>query len=104
MHQVCFCGWGGEIADCEPSYLGNGEWGLTCPNCGLLDRLDWMPAAARDALITEARCRRAEHATDDLAALPAASLLDERSSLPALPLAPLPPLGHPAHASAPEPA
>ena len=68
MHEVCFCSWRGEIADREPSYLGEGEWGLTCPSCGRLDRLDWMPAAARDALVAEARSRCVEQPTDEVAA------------------------------------
>jgi hypothetical protein len=69
MNEVCFCGWSGEIADREPSCIGDGEWGLRCPNCGQLDPLHWMPAAARDALVAEARRRVACSADADNADL-----------------------------------
>ena len=58
MHEACFCGWTGKIAEREPTYLGDGDWGLTCPRCGHLDRLEIWPAAAREELVAEARRRR----------------------------------------------
>jgi hypothetical protein len=43
--EICFCGWVGELEDREPVYAGDGEWGLGCPNCGHLDRLEaWSEA------------------------------------------------------------
>lgn len=57
--EVCFCGWSGEIEEREPVYAGDGEWGLTCPNCGHLDRLENWPEAARRWTLTEAARRRA---------------------------------------------
>jgi hypothetical protein len=81
MIEVCFCGWSGETAAREPSYLGEGEWGLTCPRCGHLDRLDWLPAAARDALIAAARDRHAEWpAAGTVTELPDAVRLSGRAS------------------------
>jgi hypothetical protein len=58
MHEACFCGWSGALAEREPTYLGDGDWGLACPRCDHLDRLELWPAAAREALIAEARRRR----------------------------------------------
>ena len=58
MREVCFCGWAGQVADREPVYLGDGEWGLACPTCGHLDRLLAFPPAARRHLLDEARRRR----------------------------------------------
>ncbi len=60
MREVCFCGWSGEIADREPIYAGDGEWGLTCPGCGHLDRLEWLPDGGRRLLLAEAGRRRGE--------------------------------------------
>lgn len=59
MHEACFCGWTGALAEREPTYLGDGDWGLTCPRCGHLDRLAGWPTAAREALVAEARRREA---------------------------------------------
>ena len=43
MRETCFCGRTGDIADREPVYLGDGEWGLACLACGHLDRLELFP-------------------------------------------------------------
>ena len=61
MREVCFCGWSGEIVDREPIYAGDGEWGLACPGCGHLDRLEWLPDGGRRFLLAEADRRRGEH-------------------------------------------
>ncbi|HEU5327414.1 MAG: hypothetical protein ACTHNK_07105 [Thermomicrobiales bacterium] len=58
MRETCFCGRTGDIADREPVYLGDGEWGLTCPDCGHLDRLELFPEETRTFLLNEARERR----------------------------------------------
>jgi hypothetical protein len=62
MVDICFCGHAGRLADREPIYAGDGEWGLLCPACGRLDRLAWLPEAARGALLTEAARRAGERA------------------------------------------
>ena len=59
FHEVCFCGWEGALADREPVYAGDGEWGLACPTCGHLDLLVGWPDAARHDLLREAQQRRA---------------------------------------------
>jgi|GEM_PF-1713987 len=58
MREVCFCGWSGEIADRRPVYLGDGEMGLACPNCGDLDRMDWLPDTARRSILLDALLRQ----------------------------------------------
>ena len=64
--DICFCGWRGEMADREPIYAGDGEWGLRCPDCGHLDRLISCPEAARHRTLNEAarRCERLTEAQD----------------------------------------
>lgn len=64
MYEACFCGWTGELMEREPTYLGDGDWGLTCPRCGHLDHLAGWPAATREALVAEARRRAAAGAAD----------------------------------------
>ena len=56
--EICFCGWVGELEDREPVYAGDGEWGLGCPNCGHLDRLEAWSEAARCCTLAEAAWRR----------------------------------------------
>ena len=58
MREACFCGWTGELTEREPTYLGDGDWGLACPDCGHLDRLEMWSAAVREDLLAEARRRR----------------------------------------------
>ena len=60
MREVCFCGWSGEVADREPIYAGDGEWGLACPVCGHLDRLEWLPTGGRRFILAEADRRLSE--------------------------------------------
>jgi hypothetical protein len=62
MIEVCFCGWTGAVTDKTPAYLGDGQWGLTCPGCGRADDLSWLPYEA--ALPTFAlACERHERAS-----------------------------------------
>jgi len=56
--EICFCGWVGEVEDREPVYVGDGEWGLGCPMCGHLDRLEAWSEAARSWTLAEAAWRR----------------------------------------------
>jgi len=56
--EICFCGWVGELEDREPTYAGDGEWGLGCPMCGHLDRLEAWSEAARSWILAEASRRR----------------------------------------------
>jgi hypothetical protein len=58
MREVCFCGWSCEVEDRLPIYLGDGDWGLACPECGQIDRLLWLPEGARQTAILEAVCRQ----------------------------------------------
>jgi hypothetical protein len=58
MREACFCGWAGDIAEREPTYLGDGDWGLACPSCGHLDRLAMWPTDTWKQLVAEARRRR----------------------------------------------
>jgi hypothetical protein len=68
--EVCICGRAGALADREPVYAGDGEWGLACPACGRLDRLEWLTADARRALLADAaqRARTTEADWSDRAA------------------------------------
>jgi hypothetical protein len=74
MREVCFCGRSGEVADREPVYVGDGEWGLECPACGRLDSLHWLPEGARRQTLREAARRGRERAraasSGELAAAP----------------------------------
>jgi hypothetical protein len=56
--ESCFCGWVGDLEDREPVYAGAGEWGLSCPMCGHLDRLEAWSEAARGWTLAEAARRR----------------------------------------------
>jgi hypothetical protein len=56
--EICFCGWVGELEDREPVYASAGEWGLGCPMCGHLDRLEAWSEAARAWTLAEAARRR----------------------------------------------
>ena len=56
--ESCFCGWAGELEDGEPIYAGDGEWGLRCPMCDHVDRLEAWSTAARAATLAEAARRR----------------------------------------------
>ena len=56
--ESCFCGWTGELEDREPLYAGDGQWGLRCPVCDHLDRLEAWSEVARAATLAEAARRR----------------------------------------------
>jgi hypothetical protein len=56
--EVCFCGRVGELEERDPVYAGDGEWGLGCPMCGHLDRLEVWSEAARSWTLAEAAWRR----------------------------------------------
>jgi len=75
--ESCFCGWVGELEDRELVYAGAGEWGLGCPMCGHLDRLEAWSDAARACILAEAERRREnssrEHITSLLRRTPAPS-------------------------------
>ena len=75
--ESCFCGWVGELEDRELVYAGAGEWGLGCPMCGHLDRLEAWSEAARAWTLAEAERRREsssrEHITSLLRRTPAPS-------------------------------
>ena len=58
MREVCFCGWSGDVADRVPIYAGDGDWGLECPRCGHLDRLEWLPDDASARMVEEAARRQ----------------------------------------------
>ncbi len=67
MHESCFCGWSGEMADREPVYAGDGAIGLACPTCGHLDSLEWLPEDAARRLLQEATRRQHERAAGQFA-------------------------------------
>jgi hypothetical protein len=54
MKEICFCGWSDDLADREPIYVGDGEWGLACPSCRRVDRLEWLSDEARRQTLVEA--------------------------------------------------
>ena len=60
MLESCYCGRTGEIEDREPVATGDGGWALRCPDCGHLDRLDWLPEQARRNAFEDAESRQLE--------------------------------------------
>jgi hypothetical protein len=60
MHETCFCGWSGELADREPVSVGTSIRGLACPACGHFDGLEWLPESAIRLLLAEATRRQHE--------------------------------------------
>ena len=56
--EICFCGWIGELEDRDLIYTDDGDWGLACPMCGRLDRLEAWSDAARAATLAEVARRR----------------------------------------------
>ena len=56
--EICFCGWVGELEDRDLIYTDDGGWGLGCPMCGRLDRLEAWSDAARAATLAEVARRR----------------------------------------------
>ena len=63
--ESCFCGRIGELEDREPVYAGAGEWGLRCPMCGHIDRLEAWSEMARAWTLAEA-ARRCESITSEV--------------------------------------
>lgn len=59
MREICFCGRSGEVEDREPVFLESGEQALECPNCGDLDRVNWLSSEARTDVFEEAAKRYA---------------------------------------------
>jgi hypothetical protein len=60
MLESCYCGRTGEIEDREPVATGDGGRALRCPDCGHLERLDWLPEEARRHAFEEAESRQLE--------------------------------------------
>ena len=60
MLESCYCGRTGEIEDREPVATGDGGRALRCPDCGHLERLDWLPERARRNAFEEAESRKLE--------------------------------------------
>jgi len=54
--QDCDCG-DGEFGYREPVF-DDGEWALRCPECGHLDRLEWLSEETRPLVLGLARRRR----------------------------------------------
>ncbi len=54
MQEACYCGRTGEIADREPVATDDGRQALRCPQCGHIDRLDWLPEDNRRLIVQEA--------------------------------------------------
>jgi uncharacterized C2H2 Zn-finger protein len=57
VRESCYCGRTGEIEDREPVATGDGRHALRCPDCGHLDRLDWLPEEARQHVFEKAERR-----------------------------------------------
>ena len=47
MFESCYCGRTGELEHREPVATEDGSQALWCPDCGHLDRLDWLPEETR---------------------------------------------------------
>jgi hypothetical protein len=58
MRESCYCGRTGEIEVREPIAASEGGQALSCPDCGHLDRLDWLPEEARRHVFEEAGRRQ----------------------------------------------
>jgi uncharacterized C2H2 Zn-finger protein len=58
MRESCYCGRTGEIEAREPVATEDGGQALRCPDCGHLDRLDWLPGEAKRHAFEEAGRRR----------------------------------------------
>ena len=60
MLEGCYCGRTGEIEDREPAVTGDAGGALRCPDCGHLERLDWLPEEAGRHAFEEAESRHLE--------------------------------------------
>ena len=58
MRETCYCGRTGEIDDREPVATSDGNEALRCPDCGHLDRLEWLPEEARRHVFEEVERRQ----------------------------------------------
>ena len=58
MRESCYCGRTGEIEEREPVATSDGGRALRCPDCGHLDRLDWLPEETRRHTFEEAERRQ----------------------------------------------
>ena len=54
MRESCYCGRTGEISDRKPVATDDGATGLACPDCGQIDRLEWLPEDVRKLILEEA--------------------------------------------------
>ncbi len=59
MHEACYCGRTGEIEDRTPVLDDDGMRALESPDCGHLDRLEWLSDDARTEVFEEAGQRKA---------------------------------------------
>ena len=58
MKESCFCGWVGELEDRMPVLHDDGYEVLQCPECGHLDRMEWLPEDARLPVLEKAHNRK----------------------------------------------
>jgi hypothetical protein len=58
MRETCYCGRTGEMEDRVPVAIEDGRQALGCPDCGHLDRLDWLPEGARRYVFEKAERRQ----------------------------------------------
>jgi hypothetical protein len=56
VREGCECG--GEEFQYQETVFDDGEWVLRCPECGHLDRLNWLSSESRALLVGLARRRR----------------------------------------------
>jgi hypothetical protein len=73
MWEACFRGREGAIEGRAPVNLGDGDWGLACPECDHLDRLAGWPEAARRCSLAEAARRHKDLAEADAFVRPVAA-------------------------------
>lgn len=59
MHEACYCGRTGEIEDRALVLDDDGTRALECPDCGHLDRLEWLSDESRTEIFEEARQKQA---------------------------------------------
>ena len=57
VRESCGCGGEGEEFEYREAVLDDGEWVLRCPECGYLDRMNWLSEEARPLVLGLARRR-----------------------------------------------
>jgi hypothetical protein len=57
VRESCGCGGEGEEFEYREAVLDYGEWVLQCPECGYLDRMNWLSEEARPLVLGLARRR-----------------------------------------------